>query len=940
MNSHHKIIFFIFLLIASIDGYGQIFGGNPASLRWNQINTPLSRVIFPKGLDSTGQRVTNIINFISTPTRKTIGPKIRKINLVIQNQTTISNAYVGLGPFRSEFLITPMQNSFELGSLPWPDQLTIHEYRHVEQYNNFNVGVSKVLHGIFGDEGQALANDAAIPNWFFEGDAVFNETYVSNQGRGRLPFFFDPYRALWQDGKKYSWMKLRNGSLKDFVPNHYYLGYMMVSYGREKYGDNFWKNVTHDAAAFKGLFYPLQKAIKRYSGVDYVTFRNNALDFFKSRLDSSQKNTSKFSRHTPYRDEQFPVFTKTGSIIYAASSYQQIPEFVIKRGNIIHRIRISDYAIDNQFSYRNGLLVYASYQPDLRWGYRDYCDLKVINANTGKQYTLTKRTKYFSPDISPDGKTVVAVDESPDTKCLLHILDAHSGKILRIIPNPDHLFYTYPKFFSKTQIISAVRNPKGEMSLALITIADGKAEYLTPFTYSVLGYPFVKKDTVYFSFAYHMNDELFAYTFPDKKIWLISTGQQNGVGKYQPAVNDSLILWSSFTASGYRLRYIPKKQAKFIEVASESMDSSISDFGVTALQHAGKDLLQKVPDDTFKVRKYDKGFKLINIHSIQPSADDPDYSLSLLSENILNTFQSQLGFTYDRAERFKRFGLGGTYGAFFPFLTAGVNYTLDRKIFYHGNTASFDELEPYGGFSIPLNFSKGRSFTYLTMGSQYVFNETNFQGRYKDTLGNISYSYSSNYLSFSHQNQTAVQQIFPRFAQTLDITYATPVTKYRGYQFMINGNIYLPGLFKTHSLSFNLAYLSKDTLGQINFASGFPFSRGYAAVNLHQMFKWGINYQFPVLYPDAGFGDMIYLLRVRSNLYYDYTNVYDFNADLSKFTADFKSLGMEVYFDTKWWNQAAISFGIRYSYLLDEDLFGGFGHNRWEIILPVNIFNQ
>jgi hypothetical protein len=37
---------------------------------------------------------------------------------VLQNQTTISNAYVGLGPFRSEFFLTPAQNSFELGSLP------------------------------------------------------------------------------------------------------------------------------------------------------------------------------------------------------------------------------------------------------------------------------------------------------------------------------------------------------------------------------------------------------------------------------------------------------------------------------------------------------------------------------------------------------------------------------------------------------------------------------------------------------------------------------------------------------------------------------------------------------------------------------------------------------------------------------------------------------
>ena len=112
------------MLMIYTKGFAQVFGGNPPSLKWKQINTPLTRVIFPMGLDSTAERITNIITFINEPTLNTIGKKSKKINLVLQNQTTVSNAYVGLGPFRSEFFITPLQNSFELGSLPWPDQLS------------------------------------------------------------------------------------------------------------------------------------------------------------------------------------------------------------------------------------------------------------------------------------------------------------------------------------------------------------------------------------------------------------------------------------------------------------------------------------------------------------------------------------------------------------------------------------------------------------------------------------------------------------------------------------------------------------------------------------------------------------------------------------------------------------------------------------------------
>jgi hypothetical protein len=45
-------------------------------------------------------------------------------------------------------------------------------------------------------------------------------------------------------------------------------------------------------------------------------------------------------------------------------------------------------------------------------------------------------------------------------------------------------------------------------------------------------------------------------------------------------------------------------------------------------------------------------------------------------------------------------------------------------------------------------------------------------------------------------------------------------------------------------------------------------------------------------------------------------------------------------FDSKWWNEVNVSFGIRYSRLLDKDVYGGKGSNRWEFILPVNILNQ
>lgn len=928
----------ILLVHFSFQGFSQIFGGNAQSIKWKQINTPASRVIFAPGLDSVANRITNIISFIKQPTEKTIGSLSKKIDLVLQNYTTISNAYVGLGPFRSEFFLTPDQNSFELGSLPWPDQLTIHEFRHVQQFNNFNVGLSKLMHTLFGEEGQALANNAAIPNWFFEGDAVFNETNLSKQGRGVLPSFYDDYRALWKEQKNYSWMKLRNGSYKDFTPDHYRLGYMLVAYGRQKYGDQFWEKVTHDAAAYKNLFYPFQHAIKKYSGISYAIFRNDALNFFKKQFDVNTRKIT--SRKTVYSDEQYPVFDEKGSLIYVKSGYQQIPEFVIGKGNSVFKLRAQDYSLDKYFSYRNGKIVYATYRPDVRWGYRDYSDLRIIDVTNGHEHTLTNRTKYFSPDISNDGQKIIAVDASATAKYNLHLLNANTGKLISSIPNPDQLFYTYPKFYGSGKIISAVRNREGKMSLAEIDLSNNNTEYLVPFTFNVIGFPLIVGDTLYFSYSYLKNVDLFAYTFSDKKIWRIQIEDRRDLSKYHVAVNGQNIVWSAFTAEGYRLQKAAKDDLKFIEMSAESLERNPSDFEISSLNTTNSDLLYHVPNDSFAVGRYSKSFHLFNFHSLEPTANDPQYTLSLLSENILNTLQSSVSFTYDRSEKFKQVGFDATYGAWFPYLSAGVKYTFDRKAFFHGNQIYFDQFEPYAGFNIPLNFSKGRSFTFLNFGSQYVYNQSQFKGNYKDTLGTNSYSYNSNFLSFSHQGQQALQYIYPHFAQTVSFSYKTATTHYRDYQFLTNANLYFPGFFKNHSLILNGAYLHKDSVGQVNFSSGFPFSRGYGSVNLFEMYKWGINYHLPLLYPDAGVGDIVYLLRVRANLFYDDTHVKDFYRNGNIFLADFRSTGTEINFDTKWWNEVRVSFGIRYSYLLDDDLFGGANKNRWEFILPVNIFDH
>jgi hypothetical protein len=940
-----QLSFLLFCLIGAFffTNGQQRFGGNKQAEKWKQINEGGVRVIFPIQMDSVATRVAAISELLKNTTSATIGSQQQKINIVLQPFTTVSNAYVGLGPFRSEFFMTPRQNSFELGALPWADNLVIHEYRHVQQFNNFNVGLSNLVGILFGENGRALANSVAVPNWFWEGDAVYQETLVSEQGRGRLSFFYNDFRALWQANKKYDWMKLRNGSLRDFVPDHYRLGYLQVAYGRQQYGNDFWRKVTRDAASFKGLFYPFQKAVKKQTGIRYSTFTTAALTHYKKQYSDTLLAALRDKHFVA--DREFPAYAADNAMVYVKSSYKQVPAFVELRNGVERKIRTRDVSLDNQFSYKKGKIVYASYRPDKRWSWNDYSELQLLDIATGHQQTITHKTKYFSPDISDNGTAIIAVDVKPGGNSTLHILNAAGGIVEKILPNHAKYFYTYPKWINDTFAVAAVRDTRGQMALLKINTGSGEAQPLTPFSWRIIGFPMVKGDSVYFTASNGADDLVCAYLLSTNKIYELGA-KNKAIGIYQPTVSGNELTYASFTANGYMLKHEDMSELPWRQITEEEWVVVHNKFSAQLYQADAKNILSVASKKAASASGYSKAAHLFNFHSLYPLVNDPEYSLSAIGENILNTLQSELLFTYNRNEKFKQAGFNAVYGQWFPHITLGANYNFDRSDLWNDSTRIYwNEAQLITGISVPLNLSKGRSYTRLNAGSNLIYNKPSYRGIFKDSVQDGSFGYLNNFIVFSHQVQQARQHIFPRLAQTISINYRNGVIRRTARQLNANAGFYFPGLHVNHNFVINLAIGLRDSLRQISFSNSFPFSRGYSAQNLYRMGKWAVNYHFPICYPDKGLGNIIYLLRVRANAFYDHTigNVAFRNNQTNQLfrrDVDFRSAGTEIFFDTKWWNELPISFGIRYSRLLDTDLFGTAGKNRFELILPLNLIQR
>jgi hypothetical protein len=91
------------------------------------------------------------------------------------------------------------------------------------------------------------------------------------------------------------------------------------------------------------------------------------------------------------------------------------------------------------------------------------------------------------------------------------------------------------------------------------------------------------------------------------------------------------------------------------------------------------------------------------------------------------------------------------------------------------------------------------------------------------------------------------------------------------------------------------------------------------------------------VYPDFGIANIVYFQRLRVNGFYDHTWLKYFRQ--SRYDAELRSFGAELFFDTKWWNEYNVSFGIRYSRLLDGEL-ERLAPNQWEFILPINLLSR
>ena len=104
---HKKVLSTIILIMGFTALQAQstvVLENLPPSIKWYQLNTPHFNIIYPQGFTDQGQRMANTMEHIYGPAAASLDVKPKKnFPLILQNQNSISNGFVTVGPRRSEF---------------------------------------------------------------------------------------------------------------------------------------------------------------------------------------------------------------------------------------------------------------------------------------------------------------------------------------------------------------------------------------------------------------------------------------------------------------------------------------------------------------------------------------------------------------------------------------------------------------------------------------------------------------------------------------------------------------------------------------------------------------------------------------------------------------------------------------------------------------------
>jgi hypothetical protein len=921
----YKLILFLILFLPfaqNITGQYYNTGQDPASLKWMQVNTGRFTVIYPESYNERGIAFAKSLADAYSKLTSIYPEKRFRIPVIIHNFTTQSNGYVAWAPRRMEIYPTPEQNTIPLG----PDkQLALHELAHVFQMESLNKGFSYAFNIILGEQFTGIVS-SLLPLWFFEGNAVFAESYLSPSGRGRSPSFLKELEAITvEKGSMYGYDKLLNGSFRDYVPDHYQSGYQMVTWALSGHDMQIWNKVLRFTSNQPFTLNPVNISLSRNAGLTKKRLAMETFDTLRTLWtnDISKTNPLDYKTLNPpkkgkYINYHSPLAVGNDSIIAVKTSLSSPAEFVLINPSQKSEktINIPGQIYPYFISYADGKLVWVETMPDPRWENRNYSVIKIKGLRSNMTMSLTKKSRYLSASLSPDGKLIAAVENTIADINNLVILDGGSGKILQCEPSPANAFLQRPQWADDGSRITVIGLTDAGEGILSYTPGDKSWKKLVDYGREDLQSTFLRNDSLFYITSVSGTENIYLKTEDDRTVPMTKAR----FGATDLFVKGDKFIFSGYTSNGSDICTTSLAET----VRAADLEANRSSFLIDRFDNEKilKESASTPSSEPLTPRPYRKWQHLLKFHSWMPFYADIEEiqtdpaslrpGFSLLSQNTLSSLTSSLGYEYS-AEHKHVFHTNITWAGQYPVLESRLDYGHNPVIYKTGeNVGSPALIQPGLRFLntvyIPFRFSSGRfsqylrpSFTldyrnnyiYVKEEGSYDYGQTIFSGR----------------LYFSNYRKTALRSIYPSWAQTIDLNYTfVPFDRnIYGTALSLKTAFFFPGIFDNNGLKIRIEKEKQNPVKYM-FANNVSFPRGYRDIRSNELALLSADYFFPIAYPDFNISSLLYLKRLRADIFYDYATgtgntypvitpngsvKYEFHNYLEKFS----SKGLEVMAD-------------------------------------------
>lgn len=394
-----KQSFLLILLGFLTQSYGQI-GIFPNETNWKHLKTKTFDIITPdEQINISHQVLKDLMHFQEEDSL--LGHYRDKRTYIIYGDHAISNGFVGPGPYRSGLYLTPPQNNF-IGPGSWIKNLVNHENHHFVQHADARQGALRPAFNYLGDFADSFLSNVYLLGWYWEGDAVYRESYSDFTGRGNYSHFLNRNRLFAKMNLKVKNKRFTHAYNRPYnlnIPSHYNLGYEMVNYLAQLPTDPLYGSVDHTVGQLRRL--PNQ--IKKNTNQSLFQHYEIALDSIVT-LDSKmayikpgfvQMPSTKFKHQTSLTG----LTTDQDDFYCIEYSFKDAPRIIHneKTLSVIGQAPDGVHRLQSNGHY----LTWNELRNDPNFSTRSYSEIMVWDKGTSKKKQVTHKTKSFSPSLNP-----------------------------------------------------------------------------------------------------------------------------------------------------------------------------------------------------------------------------------------------------------------------------------------------------------------------------------------------------------------------------------------------------------------------------------------------------------------------------------------------------------------------------------------------------------